>query len=450
MQVTFYNFTKRKNSIAIPNNSGVTLECTLKDECSKYKPTLIIRTTEEWNYARFQGLYYYVSDIVYKAQNLYEYELTMDKYASGREDILNTTAFVQYSSTTYNNMLADTRLSTTTANLQTSESDLSSMFKVNNKGYYIVNMIGKVGTLSNETSPLGVSTLLMEADDLYSMIDYMQTDRGEDGLVQYLYGVSLQMIQSVTYVPFEMPISQGQLDYVVLNGIDMTFRGKMVTQRYSYVNLSTLPINRPFNDYRDYLPNMALYLPFIGTQVLDSTNYINANTISVLTFIDYSTATGYYELRGGKHHEYYAFEFGSRQPVSTSSVNPIGELTKTVGSVAQFGYGVMGGSWASIASGVDSLFNATIDSVKPQYNTVGSFSSGLMSYLCDKHLRLYVYSMNTCENPSNMSNQYGRPLGQVKTIRSLSRGYVQTVNAHVSSALPFELGLLLDNGLYIE
>ena len=111
--VYFYNFSKRRNSTKIPSGSGTSHTVRLKDATSLYRPVFELSggNYPTYTYAKWKGYYYYVTDIVSTANNLYEVECELDPMSSARNDILNTTAFVNRSASSYDLWMPDNELS---------------------------------------------------------------------------------------------------------------------------------------------------------------------------------------------------------------------------------------------------------------------------------------------------------------------------------------------------
>lgn len=111
MNVYLYNNTKRLNSTKTAPTAVDTLSCVLKDNCSFIEPVLRIKaeTIPTFNYFKFEDRYYWLTNLVSLANNLWEIHGTVDPLTSFRGHVLNTTAFVLYDSTP-NTQLPDNRL----------------------------------------------------------------------------------------------------------------------------------------------------------------------------------------------------------------------------------------------------------------------------------------------------------------------------------------------------
>ena len=111
MNVYLYNNTKRLNSTKAAPTAVDTLSCTLKDNCSFIEPVLRIKaaTIPTFNYFKFENRYYWLTNLVSLANELWEIHGVVDPLTSFRGHVFNTQAFVLYDSTP-NTQLPDNRL----------------------------------------------------------------------------------------------------------------------------------------------------------------------------------------------------------------------------------------------------------------------------------------------------------------------------------------------------
>jgi len=97
--VSIGNTSKRINSISHTFSGGSSLNCKLKEPCSMQTPVFIVQGLSKgtfYNYASFEGRYYWVDDIVYLTNNLQEVHCHLDPLATYADAIKNTNAFVVY------------------------------------------------------------------------------------------------------------------------------------------------------------------------------------------------------------------------------------------------------------------------------------------------------------------------------------------------------------------
>ena len=112
VDVYFFNFDKRLNSTAQPDLQYSTkLECVYKDNTSILSPSLRVQLASKptYNYFKIENRYYWITDIVSIANNLWEISGAVDVLGTFKSHINQTTAFVLYDSTP-NTQLPDTRL----------------------------------------------------------------------------------------------------------------------------------------------------------------------------------------------------------------------------------------------------------------------------------------------------------------------------------------------------
>ena len=145
MNVYLYNNTKRINSTKAAPTALDTLTCTLKDNCSFINPVLRIKaaTLPTFNYFQFEGRYYWLTDLVSLANQLWEIHGTIDALTTYRNHIFNTSAFVLYDSTP-NTQLPDTRLGIETdCDTYTSTADMPWYYTTGTQGTYFIATTGE-------------------------------------------------------------------------------------------------------------------------------------------------------------------------------------------------------------------------------------------------------------------------------------------------------------------
>lgn len=126
MEITLYNFTKRRNSTKRPSK-GILVNVNLKEGCSHYNPSFILTTNPtNYSYLSWGTWYYYISDIVNTRNGVWTISCEIDVLATWKDDIKSTSAYVLYSSSNYNTDLIDSRLSSAkNAIINTSSANLS-------------------------------------------------------------------------------------------------------------------------------------------------------------------------------------------------------------------------------------------------------------------------------------------------------------------------------------
>lgn len=149
INVYLYNNTKRLNSTKAAPTASATLECSLKENCSLLSPILKIKATSRptANYMSFEGRYYWITDIISLANNLWEIHGTIDVLTTYRQHIFNTSAFVLYDSTP-NTQLPDTRLGIKTdCDTYTSTANMPWYYTTGTSGTYFIATVGEEDTI---------------------------------------------------------------------------------------------------------------------------------------------------------------------------------------------------------------------------------------------------------------------------------------------------------------
>lgn len=90
---------KRVNSTSQTFQSSTTLSCKLKDPCSMQSPVFEVQGLSKgtmYNYAQFEGRYYWVDDVVYITNDIQEVHCHIDVLATWKTAIGNTEALIQF------------------------------------------------------------------------------------------------------------------------------------------------------------------------------------------------------------------------------------------------------------------------------------------------------------------------------------------------------------------
>lgn len=145
MNIYLYNNTKRLNSTALPPAVSQTLDCVLKDNCSILSPIIRVKLSSKptENYMSFDDRYYWITDIVSVANDLWEIHGQIDALATFRGHIFNTNAFVLYDSTP-NDQLPDSRLGIETdCDTYTATANMPWYYTTGTQGTYFIATTGE-------------------------------------------------------------------------------------------------------------------------------------------------------------------------------------------------------------------------------------------------------------------------------------------------------------------
>lgn len=452
MDVTAYTFfNKRKNSTKRPSG-GHKRNVVLLDDVSLYSPVF---QSEYWdyndNYCYWANRYYYVTDVVTLRQNLFEVHCEIDPLATWKDDITATTAFVTFSTSSYDIGIPDYRLSSDPITITKSSS--TPVFPDLNEAY-VVTYIG-----TDSCPSVGISEETLKKLQGKMMSDkFVETCRdwykkliktGEtDGLITSnliasLIGNTSNTVTSCIYMP-KFYGHKGQS--IVLAGEFWTgLVGTIPYHALSETYHIRIPWAFPAGDFRNraQFTTLAIYLPGYGFIALNADNYQGQSSIPIQATLDSFTGEITYLIDGkakGTCTTGYPVQVGTSQK---------GNVMGAVSGVAQ---AVQSGYSGNIAGAIGGGFNAVRSAIGVDPSSVGSMG-GSSAFECYKNILVLVMAHNTNVDPASVAGTIGRPLNAVRNIGSLS-GYVQTADAEVPTTAPDEYKTVindsLNGGMYLE
>lgn len=343
----FFKFSKRKNSTKQPTGSGTSYTVNLKSGTSFISPTLLLENSgyPDYNYLKFEGLYYFVTDIVSVRQDLWEIYCKVDPLATAKADILSSTQYVCYSSVSGGTWLPDTRIPILKSTDVNSDSSLTGILST--IGCYILTVVGKSacisymiageGTLSNilneiqnwrddginnefvklqnPTSSYTPSTyqvlpsnasqadcfnaLFIQLKDVFASIgdgfvdiqDKIGTTLASigdaaigTGFVGNAYQQAPQCIRSCIWVPFDSgmaPGASGVSSSIYLGVYDTLETGTPITGK-PVTGSNTVNIPWHYTDWRRATcEDVYLFLPLVGLIQLSGDSITHANSITI-------------------------------------------------------------------------------------------------------------------------------------------------------------------------
>ena len=476
MNVILLKFSKKENSTAQPNITGITpVSCTLKDDTSILNPVLVFSTgilptpsinpVSLYNYAVIDNFqrYYFITDWQY-ILGRWEASLKVDVLASYKSAIGSMQEYVVRAASSYNNNIIDTfypALPTPTVQI----SRITSPF--NTTGVYVL------GLISNDNSnTLGaINYYFMSYSELSSFKSYLMSD-------PFLTANNLDNIADMPkdllktlYNPYQyivsciwLPINPTQITGTVVSSIDFGWWSipgsarKMTTHFMGEVTCSiTIPAHPQAASRGAYLNRSpytkhTLYFPPFGAIPINP-NLVSPNgTILVAVDIDGVTGAGLLRIFGGSANtDPIVYEVPGdccvHIQLAQMGVDYV-SLGKTVveGAAATIGNALslnIGGAITSAATGVLNALEASF----PQMTTSGSNGSFLSLGL----FKMIVSEFN--QVVSEDLTHFGRPLCSKVALNTLS-GYIKVSHADVDlSCLADERDLIkgyLEEGFFYE
>ena len=453
MEVTAYKqFNKRKNSTKRPTG-GTTRNVVLLDDVSLYSP---IFESEYWdygdNYCTWAGNYYYVTDVVTKNQNIFEVHCEIDPLATWKDDIMNTTAFVTFSTSSFDIGIPDYRLSSDPITITKSTS--AEVFPGLGEEF----VISYVGTDSAPTLGLSYSNLealqgeMMSNKCVKTITNWAtsiikQSDEivYAGNIVPSLLGSTSNSITRCIFTPkFHSTGTKGIVlagGYVPTNNVS----GDIPSHTYSETYNISIPWAFGAGDFRNraQFTNMTIYLPGYGFLALNADNYQGQGSISVQATLDSYVGEITY-LVGGKAKATCSISY----PVQVGT-SQVGNVPNAVTGVAQAVSGAMAENPVGTAMGA---YNAVRSFMATDASSIGS-AGGSSAFNAHTKITLVLMAHNTNVEPSTVAGTIGRPLNAVRQIGKLS-GYVQTADVEVPTRAPDEYKTVindsLNGGMYIE
>ena len=461
----FFNFSKRRNSTKVPvDSTGTSFDVVLKSPTSFEAPTLRINASSfNYNYAKFNGDYYFIDDVIAVRNDLYEISLIKDVLATYRTEILATNAFVIYD-TVGNNKIIDDRLNVVTDTVY--DMNAITLTAVSQAGKYVITVVGRHGTnawvIPSTTDLTNLVTASVE--DILGPVSPMAPTFTQqlwqsfkelrDCFTQLLAsGSASENIRSCFWLPWNISGDVTPQYNIFLGSYDTGVSGSIIQNPIITYNYS-VGIPWPTNDWRRLEPytRVYIYIPFIGVVHVPSSSISNYDTLEVQYALNKLTGNISVLLWAGGEEKIgsYGGNTSVNVPIGVSNVSPsqhFNTLAAAAGTVAMASAGAMTGA-AAIAAMTATARGALVG----HGSALGGLSGGGEAGL-PLSLQCYTVFHNTNITPSSVAPVIGLPSFSNKTIGSLS-GFVQTREfslAAVAHAQDLEaVNNYMNGGVFIE
>ena len=440
---TYTNFSKRKNSTKQPTG-GTDVSVVLKEPTSIVNPVFKCSSVSDsvnYVYCESFGRYYFVSDIVHVTNDIIELHCSVDVLASAKSNIGSTSAFVERSTTAFNQWISDGEVIPTDEVVQcvSTEGNLVSNLNVTNPNY-VVSVVGKGGR-KNYVMNSGIIQAAFSSAFDPTTLDFTQI---QDCLASLFKSIAEpgQYIKSIKWFPFT----------VNTGGSETAFFG--FTPCVNTVDIATsiedgsTPISQParyYNDWRDFdsrFTTVNVYLPGIGPVQIDAKYLENVIAVQYVTDIDTGACTAVLTADSyiiGTYNCQAACDIPMGGLGGLGAANGIGKLlTAFSPNPLQFAANATGG-----------FIDAVGGSISPTESSTGATGNrrlwGNYPYCQMSVTRLGSTGMSAATK--------GKPLKEARTLSTLS-GYVRCSEASVSC--PFTDGekdainSYLNSGFYYE
>ena len=495
-------YSKKLNSTAqpVPDSTWDIYTVTLKEETSLDDPVLILSasfsTVRDYNYALFQGRYYWVSDVVAVRTNVVEVSLTLDYMATYKTQIIATSAFIEYG---FNDMsafpsyrLEDTRRPISkTPGIATVDTDISDGYIEPNAGTYVIQVVGNDPTPGLNTHK-GLAVFALDALRLNTLMSSISPSLGSDiasilasggspaEILNELTGYGLQQqllvdsafsaIQSVTWVPLSLAKLSGASCTIYCGNYNTGVTGLILSAHNPVVVQTQISIPWSANDWRRSLHQLLLYIPFIGTVPIPVDQVIDASTIDITWSAEYITgsvsvrvdADNYICFTGSTN---IASSYGvgmsavSSMDTISGSIQQTGGIIRASLGVLDFGASVVSaamgigggfsGAVSSITGGLIDQLKGTAQQVQPTISCVGALGgvSAIGQSSQARLVRLYYPNVGDAA----FTAIYGHPVMHVYTPAAgfcKTRGFSVAIPGHAKHAAL--INATMDGGAFIE
>lgn len=288
MIITFYeNFSKKLNSTKRPE-TGTDIECFLKENTSIENPHFILKDVNfNVNYVKWDNHYYFVDDIISLKNNLYELVCNEDVLSTYKDDILKLTAFVNYSSSLYNDNILDMRISSDNVLITKASSIACDGFS--DGGVYCITCVGNGSANLNRYYTYDVGL-----NDLAKKVISIEPDLINDIVLQF--GNCVNAISNIMFIPFDTLSVFNTTIYLGnynTNVIAWTTDKKYVIKKV----LVDIPWCNNSITRRGF-ETIELYLPFYGTINLNAELLKNDSQLTIDYCMDYVTGGLTYIING--------------------------------------------------------------------------------------------------------------------------------------------------------
>lgn len=482
INVTFYNFSKKKNSTALPNSGTASsaVSVLLKDNCSQESPILELNSSDPDNYNSYNYVYipfwqryYFVSRKEVDTGSRLLIYCEEDYMGSAASQIRAITgAYIEYSSIVTNDVI-DRRIPEKSTLINTVVNATLPDTTFTQNGCSIISSTG------NNTSGLFI---LSNANQIFTLFD------GIDWTNETVSGTTTE---EILLSGFERMISVGNQFFTkeaatrnlrnafslpwVVHGeaigdevedlkIGSFPTGKTVYKVANKIVTDAVTITIPwsFSDWRrcDRYCDLLIYLPLFGIIKLPVNSLKNDSTMRVSYVFSYDNGDVSYQIEGMQsNHIVSTGTTNASAPlaVGNSNINNSKLATSVAtgaSAIALLGGGVISGTAATLGAlgVVGSSAMQTIDALGGQALGGGGYG-GFACAALDKVIHLYQISKTLTVNPATMGAAYGYPYNGIGSLANLSgytklNGYTYAGNGTQSEK--DAITQMLNNGFYLE
>lgn len=463
MTLTYWSgYSKRKNSTKQPT-SGTDVTIKLKDNCSVVNPafqTSTVPITANYFYIADFGRYYFLSNLVQIAKDIWEFTLEVDVLASYKSAIGSCSAQIGFSSTGYDTMKVDSRLPVKVTKTITSANGTGvGLFDA--QGCYVL-------AVSNVESNMSmVCYYAVDQANMQTLMQELLTNTSLKAAVHEYCTDVWDAIISCTWVPFErtmMPGSISDMQIVVANEITSAV-GRKLNNPSVRTASDNITIPWTYSDFRRTSPFSSInaWIPGYGFIELNAADLASLTALRFEFTADCSTGDIVCRVANNDGSEYYqsiSYNMGVQIPLSNFTMDAQGVIQNTTGFLSNATNtalsagalniaGVVSGAFSMLSSGASTVLAAN----KREVSVKGT-QGGRAVIAMGTDVTLFVFSIDT-EDPDSAAYiaRWGRPVGLTHAISNHS-GYIECIGAYcdmTGTAIEKErVNTYLNTGFYYE
>ena len=477
MELTLLNFSKRMNSTKQPTAAQLAAgkkysNLTLKDLTNIDNPVLKLAGASDndyaYNYAYIHdwGRYYHIKSADLRHEDIYHANLELDDLATYKTQILNTSAYIVYSSTNYDRWIKDDRLPIL---LHGSNYDYSHSAITGAGGNALfVPSDDETVILTAISGDLGITNWVMSESDLDEIMSALSVNDSFFGTLSQQFGDAMGSIIQVRRLPIAIsnfnvtqnsPMGLGK--YLLLSDpSDVTsFINRNITDTKHIVATGNIALPVSYLDFRESEPycQAKLSLPFVGCFSFPLSEIVPVGSLDWRLDIDVLTGIIQYTILPNNSNApiaTYNGTCGGVVPIATlQTANEVSIAGSLMNAALGAGVSVLSGNPAPAAiGGISAIANAFYNSNQASASVIGSYAGGRSEYALSR-IKLSVEKFKTAIEPDNLTAFEGRPVCKVDTLTNYT-GYVKTqgfsIDLPVNSDVIKSINSKLDAGIYIE
>ena len=439
MTITFYTFSKKRNSTAQPTG-GTSYTGSLTQESGIVSPSVIMEfgnTAPAYNYAYITEFrrYYWITEITSIGGGLWRVSMTVDVLATYKSDIGAASKYVLRSASAFDGTIVDMKYPTKSGYTYATDDVTSGLAPGLDGGNYIVGVVspgattlGSLNVWNLDASEFKALRNLLSPQSYYSNITDVDLQNVAIDIVN-----PMQYISFVKYYP--MQIVQGSVDTMQLGPLTMLahkLANPVVSFNNLTLNLSAHPQAATRGTYLNCEPFTQRFITWLPVGMIHVPGlFAGMTSINVSYSLDLISGLGDFKITDPADADRIlyrtSFSVGADIPIAQITTgNPLKLVSGAFNLVGTAASAITGNLGGAVTSGVSAISDF-ISSMVPEVQAMKPGGGSLME---DGKIRLVECFANIMDD-SNA--EFGRPLCAVRQISGLS-GYVLCADGEVQAA----------------